>query len=486
MKKMPATQVAGIFVMGFVRGESRDQGSLFPVSLDELVPEDHVCRVVEAFVASLDLVQLGFRRAAPAATGRPAYDPADLLKLYLYGYLQQLRSSRRLERECQRNVELMWLLNRLAPDHKTIAEFRRREGAALRAVAAAFVRFCREQGLIRGEWLAIDGSKFEAVASRKAVLSRERLLREQAVLERRVAEYLEQLDAADASEGDTAIDAAAVREALEVLRQQQAQAAQGLSRLEALGSTQLVTSEPEAKQMKGRGPAYNVQTVVDAEHGLIVTHAVTAEATDNTSLQPMAEAARDALGQPTLKVVADAGYSNGAQAEALEAQGIVPYVPANRAVNNHGDGSLFDRRCFPYDEATDTMRCPAGQVLRRKQLLRYKHQILYAANLGACGRCVLKARCTTSSRRIVTRHLHEAALQRMQARATPELMRLRRCVAEHPFAALKYRIFEKPRFMLRGRWGAGTEMSLATLVWNLKRAMAVLGASQLRERLACG
>jgi transposase len=483
MKTMPATQVAGIVIMGFVRGDSRDQGALFPVALDELVPADHVCRVIDAFVGSLDLVTLGFSRSEPAATGRPAYDPADLLKLYLYGYLQQVRSSRRLERECQRNVELMWLLNRLAPDHKTIAEFRRREGLALRAVAAAFVRFCRGQGLIRGEWLAIDGSKFEAVASRKAVLSRERLLREQAVLERRVAEYLERLDAADAGEGETTIDAGAVRAALEVLRGQQAQTAQGLSRLETLGVTQWVESEPDAKLMKGHGPAYNVQTGVDAEHALIVTHAVTAEANDNTSLQTMAEAARDALEQPTLNVVADAGYSNGAQAEVLEAQGIVPHVPANRAVNNQGDGSLFDRRCFTYDEAADTMRCPAGQILRRKQLLRHKHQIIYAAEIGDCGTCVLKARCTASPRRFVTRHLHEAALQRMQARATPELMRLRRCIVEHPFASLKYRIFEKPRFLLRGRWGAGTEMSLATLVWNLKRAMAVLGSTALAERL---
>ena len=469
--------------MGFMRGDSRDQGALFPVSLDELVPEDHLCRVIDAFVGSLDLVALAFSKAQPAATGRPAYDPADLLKLYLYGYLQQVRSSRRLERECQRNVELMWLIDRLAPDHKTIAEFRRREGAALRAVAAAFVRFCRSQGLIRGEWLAIDGSKFEAVASRKAVLSRERLLREQAALDRRVAEYLERLDAADAEEGEPAIDGGAVREALEVLRRQQAQAAQDLSRLEALGATQWVESEPDAKQMKGHGPAYNVQTVVDAEHALIVTQAVTAEATDNTSLQPMAEAARNALGGSTLKIVADAGYSNGAQAEALEAQGIVPHVPANRAVNNQGDGSLFDRRRFSYDEATDTMRCPAGQTLRRKQLLRYKHQVIYAAEVGACGSCVLKARCTASARRFVARHLHEAALQRMQERATPAVMRLRRCVAEHPFASLKYRIFEKPRFLLRGRWGAGTEMSLATLVWNLKRAVAVLGSAALLESL---
>jgi transposase len=469
--------------MGFVRGDSRDQGALFPISLDELVPEDHVCRVIDAFVGSLDLGILGFSKALPAATGRPAYDPADLLKLYLYGYLQQVRSSRRLERECQRNVELMWLVNRLAPDHKTIAEFRRREGTALRAVAAAFVRFCRGQGLIRGEWLAIDGSKFEAVASPKSVLSRERLLREQAALDRRVAEYLEQLDAADAEEGETTIDAGAVREALAVLQQKRAQTARGLSRLGALGATQWVESEPDAKQMKGHGPAYNVQTVVDAEHALIVAHAVTAEATDNTSLQSMAEAARDALGTAALKIVADAGYSNGAQAEALEAQGIVAHIPANRAVNNQGDGAFFDRTCFAYDDASDSLRCPAGQTLQRKQLQRGKHRVLYAAEIGDCGTCVLKARCTASPRRFVARHLHEVALQRMHARATPELMRLRRCVVEHPFANLKYRIFEKPRFLLRGRWGAGTEMSLATLVWNLKRAITVLGSTALLESL---
>ena len=417
--------------MGFVRGDIRDPGALFPILLDELVREDHVCRVIDAFVGSLDLGILGFSKALAAATGRPAYDPADLLKLYLYGYLQQVRSSRRLERECQRNVELMWLVNRLAPDHKTIAEFRRREGTALRAVAAAFVRFCRGQGLIRGEWLAIDGSKFEVVASRKSVLSRERLLREQAALDRRVAEYLEQLDAADAEEGETTIDAGAVREALAVLQQKQAQTARGLSRLGALGATQWVESEPDAKQMKGHGPAYNVQTVVDAEHALIVAH-----------------------------------------------------IPANRAVNNQGDGAFFDRTCFAYDDASDTLRCPAGQMLQRKQLQRGKHRVLYAGEIGDCGTCVLKARCTASPPRFVARHLHEVALQRMHARATPELMRLRRCVVEHPFASLKYRIFEKPRFLLRGRWGAGTEMSLATLVWNLKRAMAVLGSVDLAERLA--
>jgi transposase len=380
--------------MGFVRGDSRDQGTLFPVSLDELVPEDHVCRVIDAFVESLDLAELGFGKARPAGTGRPPYDPADLLKLYLYGYLHQVRSSRRLERECQRHIELMWLLNRLAPDHKTIAEFRRGDGAAVRAVA-----------------------------SRKAVLSRERLLNEQAALDRRVAEYLERLDEADATETESPIDAGAVREALAVLQQKQVQTAHGLSRLEALGTA-------------------------------------------------------------ALKIVADAGYSNGAQAEALEAQGVVLHIPANRAVNNQGDGAFFDRTSFAYDEASDTLRCPAGKTLRRKQLQRGKHRVLYAAEPRDCAACPLKAGCTQQSRRLVTRHLHEAALQRMHERATPGAMRLRRCIVEHPFASLKYRIFEKPRFLLRGRWGAGTEMAFATLSWNLKRAMKVLGNTILVERLA--
>lgn len=180
--------------MGFVVGESRDQASLFPVSLDELVPADHPCRVIEAFVNWLDLPAQGFAKARPKATGRPPYDPADLLKLYLYGYLNRVRSSRRLERECQRNVEVMWLLNRLVPDHKTIAEFRRQNGKALRGAGAAFVGFCRGAGLVKGEWIAIDGSKFQAVASRKAVLKREQLLKEQQKLEQKMAEYLAALE----------------------------------------------------------------------------------------------------------------------------------------------------------------------------------------------------------------------------------------------------------------------------------------------------
>jgi transposase len=470
--------------MAFVRGEDRNQSTLFPLSLDELVPAEHLCRVIEAFVRCLPLAELGFGKARPKGTGRPPYDPADLLKLYLYGYLHQVRSSRRLERECQRNVEVMWLLNRLAPDHKTIAQFRRDNGVALKRAGAHFVRFCQGVGLVRGDWVAIDGSKFRAVASDKAVVRPDELRQQQARLEQRMNQYLQTLDTTDAGESDVAVDTAAVRQALAVLQEEHAAVIALAGALQQAGDSHRVTTEPESRWMKGQGPGYNVQTAVDGAHALIVAHAVTAEATDNRSLQPMGEAARDALQVATLDVLADAGYSNGEQAAALEAQAIVPHVPANRAINNQGGGGQFDRRAFAYDAAQDTFRCPAGHTLTRKQWLREKHSVVYQARKADCGPCPLKPQCTQGKRRLVTRHLHEDALARMEARATPEAMKRRRCTVEHPFASLKYRIFEQPRFLLRGLSGAGTEMAIATLVWNLKRAMKVLGAGGLQARLA--
>jgi transposase len=275
--------------MSYIRGEAREQTTMFPLTLDELIPEDHIGRVIEAFVDRLDMAKLGFVRAEPADTGRPGYDPRDLLKLYLYGYLQQVRSSRRLEAECQRNVEVMWLVGRLQPDYKSIAEYRRMHSRAVTDAGAELVRFARAVGLVRGETVALDGSKFRAV-------SRAKSLRERNAVKR----YLEQLDVADAQE-EVVIDSSAVQAALEKLKSD---------------------AEPEARFMRTANrfvPAYNVQTAVDAEHDLIVAQKVTDEATDNRSLLPMAEAAKQAVGDPpSLNLVADAGYSNGEQAETCE------------------------------------------------------------------------------------------------------------------------------------------------------------------------
>jgi transposase len=295
--------------LSYIQGESRQQQSLFPPTLDDFVPADHVCRVIEAFVDKLDMGGLGFQRAEPADTGRPGYDPRDLLKLYLYGYLHQVRSSRRLEAECRRNVEVMWLLGRLSPDYKSIAEFRRMHSEAVTKAGAELVRMARQVGLVRGEWVAIDGSKFRAVSSAGAVGEREAVRR-----------YLDQMNGAD-EQDEVTIDPSAVAAAIEKLNSD---------------------PEPEARFMRmssGHAPAYNVQTAVDAAYGIIVAHEVTTEATDNRSLLPMAEAAKRALDNPEmLNVVADAGYSNGEQAERCEEQGIVPHAPANRSINNQGDG----------------------------------------------------------------------------------------------------------------------------------------------------
>ena len=440
--------------MGYIRGEGRDQGTLFPVVLDDLVPVDHVCRVLDVFVDRLAMSELGFERAEAAETGRPGYDPRDLLKLYLYGYLHQLRSSRRLEAECRRNVELMWLLRRLYPDHKSISEFRRMHRDAVTAAGAELVRFAQGCGLIKGEWIAIDGTKFRAVSSTGSV-------RERQALER----YLD--SCAKADEGQPAeIDPSAVEAALDKLNHH---------------------PEPEARMMRsgsaGVAPAYNVQTAVDVEHALIVTHAVVQDAADNRQLEPMAEAAQKALGVEKLNIVADAGYSNSEQAANCERKGLLPHLPANRAVNSQGGGGLLDRTAFRYRPDSDTYLCPAGKTLRRKQVMKKDKAVLYSARVEDCCGCARKPRCTQAAQRMVTRLVDEDALDRMHARATPEAMKLRRSTVEHPFAALKYRIFGHPRLLLRGLSGAYTEIGLAIMAYNLKRIVNIIGANQLTAKL---
>ena len=441
--------------MSYIQGVGRKQGTLFPVTLEELIPEDHVCRVIDAFVNRLEMEELGFVRAEAAETGRPGYDPRDLLKLYLYGYLHQVRSSRRLEAECQRNIEVLWLLGRLVPDHKSIAEFRRLHREAVTDAGAELIAFARSMGLVRGEWVAIDGSKFRAVSSSQSVHERKALER-----------YLERMEQGDAEE-ELEIDPAAVAAALEKLRQH---------------------PEPEARFMRtaqGKLPAYNVQIAADSENALIVAQTVSTETTDNRSLLPMAEAAKEALGGPgCLHVVADTGYSSGEQLEKCEGIGVVPHVPTNRTSNRQGEGDLFDRSRFVYNEETDSFLCPAGQRLKRRGFQRDRKRAIYQASRKACGECPLQQQCTVTRRRTVYRFLHDEALQRSQQQATAEAMRLRRSTVEYPFALLKYCIFGHPRFLLRGLRGARTEISLAVMAYNLKRMINIVGAARLLCRLS--
>lgn len=420
----------------------------------------------------------------PAGTGRPSYDPRDLLKLYLYGYLNEVRSSRRLERECSRNVEVMWLLRRLAPDFKTIADFRRDNGAAIVGACRTFVLFCRDQGLFMARLVALDGSKFRAAASAKRIMGRREIAEETARLDRRITDYLADLDESDAREPNDAPRATAA--ALQALRARRAELDCLAAMLDAEERATLVEGEPDARPMGiGKGakpPSYNVQTAVNADTGLIIHHAVTSEPNDTRQLYPMARATKDTLGFESLTVVADAGYSNGTAAAACETEGIIACAPTNRSINNQGDGSMFDRSAFVYQAETDTYTCPAGHALSRKQVMRRDSLILYAAR--DCAGCSLKSRCTAAERRYVTRHLHEDALERMNTRfrADPNLIRQRRCAAEHPFGTIKR--MTGGRFLTRGLKKVSGEAALSVLAYNLIRAMNLAGAANLRARLA--
>lgn len=476
-----------LLFMAYIKGEAVTQGSLFPVSLDELIPADHLVRVVAAYVDGLALDTLGFSKAVAKATGRPPYDPADMLKLYLYGYLHRIRSSRRLESECQRNVEVMWLLGRLTPDFKTIAEFRRLNGKAFVAVCRSFVQFCRRAGLIAGELVAIDGSKFQAAASRKQYTSAARLAQQQAALDKQITAYLAQLDCGDKEDTRTTIDRSAVQAALQQLQQQRESVADRQAFLQQQGLSQYVQTEPDARMMRhahGKMVAYNVQTAVDAQHGLIVHHDITQDASDNRQLLPVAVATKAALQQETLTAVADAGYSNGEQFQACEDQQIEAFVPANRAVNNQCNQQHFQKEAFTYCADSDSWRCPNHRTLTRKQM--NKGSVIYAADARDCASCPLKSQCTDAAQRFITRHAHEAAFDRMAERlqAQPQMMRWRRQTVEHPFGNIKQWIMGNGRFLLWGLQGASTEMALAVTAYNLKRAINVVGTARMMALLA--
>lgn len=470
--------------MNHIEGHSRQQATLFPEALDDLIPLDHPVRVVDAFVDSLDLGALEFGKVQPAATGRPPYHPGDMLKLYVYGYLNQLRSSRRLERESGRNVELLWLLNRLSPDFKTIANFRKDNREAIVGVCRAFVRFCREQGLFGAELVSIDGSKFRASASRKAVYTPKRIERELVRIDKQVNAYLRELDEADINEPEVSSGDQQTASALMALQQRRAELQTLAAGLNTQGTRQQVVTEPDAKLMRqaggGHAVSYNVQTAVDAKHKLIVSHAVTQDGNDLNQLLPMASAAQAALGVEQLTVVADAGYQNGGQGAECAALGITAVVPGKQSVNPQGE--YFDKGRFTYEPEQDRYRCPAGEVLtvyKTDQKVRTRYY-----STAACETCSLRPQCTRSRRRTVNRHFDAGELEAMNRRAIdhPEWMRQRMCLSEHPFGTMKYRMGDG-RFLARGLKNVKAEMALTVLGYNLMRVVHIIGVPALCARL---
>jgi transposase len=470
--------------MAHVTGQSRYQSTLFPEVLDEVVSIDDPVRVIDAFVDTLDLAALGFSKVAAEEMGRPPYAPGDLLKLYVYGYLNRVRSSRRLEAETQRNVEVMWLINRLTPAFKTIADFRKDHAGAIVGVCRAFIRFCREQSLFGAELLAIDGTKIAAVASRKQVITPKQIEKMNASIERKIADYLALMDAADREEPRAAGAPADVAAALEALKAQKLRLQGQAQRLAASGLKQLVVTEPEAKLMRtphGHAVAYNAQTVVDAQHKLIVAFDLTNEGNDQQQLHPMAVQGKDAVGADEVTVVADTGYSNGEHGALCEQEGITAVVPRAETVNPTG-AQYFSRDQFAYDAESDSWRCPAGETLSLFKTSHTQQKKEYTTQ--ACGTCPLKAQCTKAARRVIVRGFHEDAREAMHRRAVadPIWMKHRREMAEHPFGTMKW-LMGLPRFLVRGLRKAKTELALGVLSYNLKRVINLFGVPALLRAL---
>jgi transposase len=470
--------------MAHVTGQSRYQSTLFPEVLDEVVSIDDPVRVIDAFVDTLDLAALGFSKVAAEEMGRPPYAPGDLLKLYVYGYLNRVRSSRRLEAETQRNVEVMWLINRLTPAFKTIADFRKDHAGAIVGVCRAFIRFCREQSLFGAELLAIDGTKIAAVASRKQVITPKQIEKMNASIECKIADYLASMDAADREEPRAAGAPADVAAALEALKAQKLRLQGQAQRLAASGLKQLVVTEPEAKLMRtphGHAVAYNAQTVVDAQHKLIVAFDLTNEGNDQQQLHPMAVQGKDAVGADEVTVVADTGYSNGEHGALCEQDSITAVVPRAATVNPTG-AQYFSRDQFAYDAESDSWRCPAGETLSLFKTSHTQQKKEYTTQ--ACGTCPLKAQCTKAARRVIVRGFHEDAREAMHRRAVadPIWMKHRREMAEHPFGTMKW-LMGLPRFLVRGLRKAKAELALGVLSYNLKRVINLFGVPALLRAL---
>jgi transposase len=474
----------------FVEGVDRGQSTLFPECLDDWIGEENAVRVIDVFVDELDLAALGFSGVDPEATGRPAYHPAVLLKLYIYGYLTRVQSSRRLEREAGRNVEVMWLTGRLVPDHKTIADFRKDNGRAIRQVCARFVVLCRTMGLFTEASVAIDGSKFKAVNNRDRNFTRAKMARRRAQIEESVARYLQQLDTADRQEPSEALATKTTG-----LREKIAKLGEEMQRLQALEVRMLATpdqqislTDPDARSMatSGRGSGvvgYNVQAAVDIEHHLIVAHDVTNVGTDVSQLAPMAQLTKAALETDRLEVVADRGYFSSEQILACEEAGVTVTLPKPQTSGNRVKGR-FVKQDFRYVASEDVYVCPAGEKLTYHYTNQEDGRVLRRYWTSACQTCAIKDRCTSGKERRITRWQHEHVVEAVQRRldAHPEKMRQRRETAEHPFGTIKARM-GATHFLMKTLKRVSTEMALHVLAYNLTRAMNILGTGPLIDAM---
>ena len=470
----------------FVEGVDRGQRTLFPDCLEDWIVEDNSVRVIDVFVEELDLAELGFTGVDPEATGRPSYHPSVLLKLYIYGYLNRVQSSRRLEREAGRNVEVMWLTGRLVPDHKTIADFRKDNGKAIRQVCARFVDLCREIGLLATASVAIDGSKFKAVNNRDRNFTRGKVERRRAQLEESVARYLDQLDTADRHEPTEVLAAKTERlkEKLAKLKEEMAKLATIEAQMLASPDQQVSITDPDSRSMatSGRGSGvvgYNVQVAVETEHHLIVAHEVTNSGSDRAQLANMAKQAKAVLQAEELAAVADRGYFSSPEILECAEAGITVTLPKPLTSGAKSQGR-FGKQDFVYVPGKDVYRCPAGEQLTYRFSAEEHGKTIRRYWTTACPKCPLQSQCTTGPMRRIPRWDHEHLLETVQERldANPEAMRMRRETVEHPFGTMKARM-GATHFLTKTLPKVATEMALSVLAYNLTRVMNIVGVKPL-------
>lgn len=477
--------------MGHIEGSDRDQMTLFPEALDDYVGPENPVRFVDAFVESLDVEQLGFTHAIPQQLGRPPYNPADLLRLYIYGYLNRVRSSRQLEREANRNVELMWLLRRLAPDFKTIADFRKDNADAIRTVCREFISYCRQLHLFGGQLIAIDGSKFKAVNARHRNFSARKLNSQTQEIETKIQEYLDELDKNDEQEAHLPKPTAKeLKKKIEILRQRKRNLHTLAKQLDHSHHTQVSLTDPDSRSMpagKGHGTdvAYNVQVTVDSKHKLILDHEVTNDPTDRAHLSTMAIRAKHLLGVKRLEAVADMGYFDGQQVKSCAEAGIKTFLPKPLTSANRSLG-LFTKEDFRYNPQANCYRCPAGQRLTFHFQTRERGRYTRYYATSACAACPIRSKCTRNAGgRRITRSADEGFLDAMERRnrAHPEKFKRRKGMVEHPFGTIK-RSMNQGYFLTRGLRNVATEMSLSVLAYDLLRAMNILGVPKMIRALA--
>ncbi len=471
----------------FVEGVDRTQALLLPEQLDDYVSENNPVRVIDVFVDELDLAALKFEGINPAVTGRPSYHPAALLKIYIYGYLNRIQSSRRLEKEAQRNVELMWLTGRLTPDFKTIANFRKDNGAAIRSVSRQFILMCQQLGMFTEAVVAIDGSKFKAVNNRDRNFTSAKLERRMKEVESSINRYLAALDTADLQEPAVAkARTERLQDKIAALKEQMKSLKDIEAKLNETPDKQISLTDPDCRSMKTRGEGivgYNVQTAVDTKHHLIVAHEVTNVGVDRDQLTNMAKQARAAIGTEDLTVVADRGYFKSVEILSCHKAGIIPIVPKTVTSNATAAGR-FGKDHFIYDAKTNEYSCPAGQRLIWRFARVERGMNLHRYWSSSCQQCAIKAKCTTDKQRKVTRWEHEDVLDAMQTRLdlTPDSMRIRRQTVEHPYGTIKLWM-GSAHFLMRTLKHVSTEMSLHVLAYNLKRVIKILGIKGLMEAI---